>query len=282
MGRHWYDQPPIDLDHRKIYYMKIISKITGSILLVSIVITSASANTLFMGSPQVTGSDTCTENCVSKWTSSVELGFVSVSGNTETDTFNGRFSLGYEKQKWRHGGFLATQFSSTNDKRTNTKTDAEKLTAQIKSDYQYSKFAYAFGIIDYDETKDSGFDYQSSYAIGAGYRFIKSDAHRLDGEFGFGVRNSKAELTQLTNSELISRIAGFYKWQISKTSKIEQSISSEIGTDNTIIKYLGSLSANVLDSLALKVSYALKHQSEVPVGNERKETVTSFTVVYSF
>jgi putative salt-induced outer membrane protein len=266
--------------------MNLIKKTMASVLIGSLSISSTFADDLFIGTPVAEAtsdaSAECTANCPGEWTSSVEFGFVKVSGNTDTDSFNGRFSLGYEKDKWRHAGFFATQDSSTVDNIANTETDAKKITAQAKSDYRYTKSAYAFGIVDYDQTKDSGFDHQTSYVMGAGYQIIDSKTHKLAGELGFGIRDSQEELTGDKDSESISRIAGLYKWKISKTANFEQGISTEIGDENTITKSTSSLSANILEGLALKVSYSFKNQSKVPDGNVKKESVTSFTVVYSF
>ncbi|TQV84489.1 DUF481 domain-containing protein [Aliikangiella coralliicola] len=263
------------------YFKKI-----PTILALGLISSSAFADDFFLGKPA--SSEEVDENCEQteqgcegKWAGSVEFGYVAVSGDNESDSLNGRFTLGYEVGRWRHAGALATQSSSTEDS-NGVKTEARKFTAQAKSDYKFSKYAYAFGIADYDDTKDSGFDYQASLALGAGYRFIEDESHTLDGELGFGTRESKIEATSETNSEGIVRLAGLYKWKINKNAEFEQKLSSEIGDDNTVSKSYSGLSANIMESLALKVSYSVKHQSDVPVGNEKTESVTSFTVVYSF
>ncbi|MCW8997672.1 MAG: DUF481 domain-containing protein, partial [Kangiellaceae bacterium] len=117
-----------------------------------------------------------------------------------------------------------------------------------------------------------------------------SKRNRMAGAPGPRRRNRRAlrgyqgayEVLSVTNSETISRIAGLYKWQISKTANFEQKLSVELGEDNDVTKSESSLSAEIVENLALKVSYSAKHQSEVPIGNEDTETVSSFTVVYSF
>jgi len=268
--------------------MENLSRFTFSLVISFFLLSAfASADDFFLGKPaedEQAAAD-CSEDengCKSKWKSSVEFGYVAVSGNTDTTSVNGRFELGYEVEKWRHGGFIASQTTTTEDRLTGVQTDAEKYTAQVKSDYKYSDSAYAFGIADYDNTKDSGFDYQISYALGAGYRFIEQKAHQLDAEMGIGVRDSKTELTSESNSESIVRLAGLYKWQISKNSTFEQQLSTEVGDDNTISRTYTGVTANIIESLALKVSYTAKRQTEVPVGNEKLETITSFTVVYTF
>ncbi len=281
--------------------MKTLGKSLIALMVSGVFSTSAMADDFFLGKPAYADDGANAEceadgSCGSKWEASIEFGYVAVSGNKETDSLNGRFSVNYEIEKWRHGGYLATQSSSSFDRLTGDESDARKLTAQAKSDYKFSKKAYAFGILDYDDTQDSGFDYQASIAFGGGYSFIKSDNHLLDAELGFGKRESKTtfipdnpdtvgvneETPSETNSETISRLAGLYKWKISKTANFEQKLSVEIGEDNDVSKSETSLSAKIVDDLALKVSYAAKHQSEVPAGNENLETVSSFTVVYTF
>ncbi|TQV76897.1 DUF481 domain-containing protein [Aliikangiella marina] len=228
------------------------------------------------------------EGCKGKWEASVEFGYVAITGNQDSNSLNARFAVSYEVEKWRHEGNIAIVESSTEENISGTvvETKAERLTAQAKSDYKFSKKGYAFGILDYDDTKDSGFEYQASFAAGMGYSFIKDDEHSLDGELGFGSRTSKTEATDLlpsdSNSETITRIAGKYVWKISEHSQFEQKLSTEIGEDNTITKSYSGLSANVMENLALKLSYSIKDQTDVPVGNEETETTTAFTVVYTF
>jgi len=266
------------------------------LLIIALLLLTASpaqADDFFMYSPAETDSaqvdcEETEEGCKGKWQASVEFGYVAITGNQDSNSLNARFQLSYELQNWRHEGNIAIVESSTEENISGTvvETKAEKLTAQAKSDYKFSEKGYAFGILDYDETKDSGFDYQASFAAGMGYTFVKDDTHSLDGELGFGTRTSKTEATDVlpsdSNSETITRIAGKYTWKISEHSQFEQKLSTEIGEDNTITKSYSGLSANVMENLALKLSYSIKDQTDVPVGNEETETTTAFTVVYSF
>jgi len=272
--------------------MHLIAKLIFVLLLVIFSSTTV-ADDYFLSSPAESGGtdaecDDSTEDCFEKWAGGVEFGYVAVTGNQDTTSLNARFALAYELEKWRHAGFISVVTSSTEEEINNVlvKTDAEKLTAQAKSDYKFSKKGYAFGIYDYDETKDSGFEYQSSFAAGFGYRFIKNKKHTLDGELGLGSRTSKTEATptipSAANTETITRLAGKYLWKISKTSNFEQKLSTEIGDDNTITKSYSGLSANIFEDLALKVSYTIKDQSDVPPDTAKRETITAFTIVYSF
>jgi putative salt-induced outer membrane protein len=263
------------------------------LLLLFIFSLPVAADDFFLGEPSsssetLTACEASEEECPAVWESSVEFGYVAVTGNKDTDSLNGRFSLSYEKNKWHHQGFIAIVTSSSEETVNNVqvKTDAEKYTAQAKSDFKLSRKSYAFGILDYDDTKDSGFEYQSSIATGVGYTFIKDKEHSLETEVGVGSRTSKTEATALlsseSSSENITRVAARYKWKINTQSTFEQKLSTEIGDDNTITKSYSGLSANIVENLALKLSYSFKEQSDVPINNEKRETITAFTVVYSF
>lgn len=61
-----------------------------------------------------------------------------------------------------------------------------------------------------------------------------------------------------------------------------QSISTEIGSDSTISRSESALSSDIVGNLAMKLALNIKHQSEVPVGNEKTDTETSMTIVYKF
>ncbi|MDH5433203.1 MAG: DUF481 domain-containing protein [Gammaproteobacteria bacterium] len=222
------------------------------------------------------------DDCKGKWHSSIEMGYVSISGNTDSKTQNSQFAVSYEEEKWRHEGIFSKQKSFSHDKLTNIETTAQKRAALIKSNYKFGKNAYVFGLIDYDKTENSGFVYQSSMIVGSGYRFINSDEHILDAELGYGQRKSETEITFIENEEDISRFAMNYSWKMSKTSSFEQKFSSEAGSDNTITKSYSGVSAKIFDNLALKFSYSQKHQSDVPLGYEKTEKITSFTLVYLF
>lgn len=255
----------------------------------ALLVCTSSTQVLADSSEHTTDCNQSQQECVGKWTGSLEFGFVALTGNKETESLNAQLAIQYERAKWKHKGFVSTVTSSTEEPDGSgdaIETDASKIVAQLKSDYKYSDKFYAFGVLDYDDTKDSGFEYQTSIAFGIGYNFINDDRHKLDGEVGFGSRTSKTEATNSipsdSTTETITRIAGNYTYQINKNSTFEQSLSTEIGGDNTISKSFSSLSANVMENLALKFSYQLKHQSDVPPNNEKTESITSFTVVYSF
>lgn len=221
------------------------------------------------------------------WESSVEFGYVSTTGNTETTSINGGFSAIYEEEKWRHSlGLKAIFGSAENSNTSEVETNAEKYSIEGKTDYKYSKTGYAFLMVAHEDDRFSDDDYQSSLSMGRGFKFKPSETSDFDLEVGIGYRNTKKKATltleEETIGESIARIAGRYVWKISKNSRFEQKLSADIGENSTVTKSYTGLSANVAENLALKLSLTATHQSEVRVGAEDLDTLTAVTIVYNF
>ncbi|MBV1911165.1 MAG: DUF481 domain-containing protein [Kangiellaceae bacterium] len=221
------------------------------------------------------------------WKANVEFGYVATSGNTETTSINGGFSAVYEVEKWRHAIDIKSIFGSAEDSTTSdVKTNAEKYFIEGKTDYKYSETGYAFVLANYEDDRFSDNDYQASIAIGRGFGFKPSETSKLDLELGLGYRETKKKATLLlpeeSIGESIARLSAAYEWQITKSSKFEQKLSTDIGEDSTVTKSYSGLSANVAENLALKLSLTATHQSEVRGDAEDLDTVTAVTVVYNF
>jgi putative salt-induced outer membrane protein YdiY len=264
--------------------MNIAKQLKPVVLASSLLVSPlALANQFFLGSPATSDAEGTAVEEPAGWSASIEFGYVATTGNNETESTNGRLNLGHEGYDWRHAAFIAVQGNSieTTDSGVTTTTSTENYNAGLKSDYKINAKAYGFGLIEYDQIDNSGFDYQSSAVVGMGYSFIKDDVHTLDGEIGYGIRKSKITDGD-TDSENVVRVSGAYKRALSENSSFEQLIVSEIGDDNTITTSLTSLSANLVENLAMKFSYEFRKQSDAPEGFEDKDTTTSFTVVYTF
>ena len=78
------------------------------------------------------------------------------------------------------------------------------------------------------------------------------------------------------------RLAGSLSWNISKTSHFTQDLSAEIGEDTTVSKSVTALKTQIDGSLAMKISYTIKHTSEVPADIEKTDSETAVTLVYGF
>ncbi len=212
----------------------------------------------------------------SEWEASAELGFVSTSGNTETETLNGKIEATKDGKTWRHEG-EATALKSSDE----LGTTAEKYTLSAQSSYKLTEPNFLFGNISYENDKFSGYQYRVTETIGYGRRVISDESMKLDLEIGPGARQSKLDNGD-TESEGIVRGAAKFKWKISPTSKFSEVLTVEAGEDVTVTKSVTSLSSKINSALSMKITFTYKNTSEVPVGVEETDTETAVTLVYSF
>lgn len=210
------------------------------------------------------------------WNGEAELGIVSTSGNTETQSVNGKVVIKNEREKWRHK--VSLEALQTED---GANTTAEKYTLTGKTDYKIDDIRYVFAKIVYDDDRFSGYDYRVSEVVGYGHSVIKQENLNLNLEAGVGSRQDKFD-DGTSDSEGIVSLAGDLAWDVSETSKLTEELSSEIGSDVTISKSVTGLKTQVAGNLAMKLSYTVKYTSEVPAGIEKTDRETGVTLVYSF
>lgn len=217
----------------------------------------------------------------SPWTSSAELGLINTTGNTETQTTAIKGDVVYEVDKWRHSGHAEAYGSSTEDSVGNSVVSAERYELSGKSDYKINEYDYVFGLVKLQKDRFSGFEYEHIVSAGYGRKLLKQTDMELDVEVGPGVRFFKVD-NGISDEEALIRLAGKYWWAISDNAKFTQDLMFEIGEDLTTTTSITGLQANINSALAMKLTFAVKNKSEVPVGVEDTDTITSVTLVYNF
>ena len=210
------------------------------------------------------------------WTGEAELGLLYTSGNTESDTVNGKAKIGTEIEKWRHAAEVSALKSSDQ-----TGTTAQRYEAKGQSDYKFAEKEYFFGLLTYEDDRFSGYDYRATVAAGYGRRVYNNNDMTLDLEVGPGLRHYKITNGK-SDSEFLARGAAKYVWAITKTSKFTEDLTVESSSDATISKSVTALSSKINGDLAMKLSYTIKHTSDVPPGIEKTDTETAITLVYSY
>jgi putative salt-induced outer membrane protein len=204
------------------------------------------------------------------------LGYLSTTGNTETESINVNFEMGWNYDPWEHRFSGLAVRSSTSDV-----TTAEAYGLNWKSDYAINDASYWYGLVAWNKDEFSAYEQQIREAVGYGRFFIDTERHELSGEVGLGIR--QADLRDGTDQdEAILRLSGEYIWRISETSRFNQTLAIEDGSDNTYLEATSSLSADIMESLAIVVSYTIRSNSEVLPGTEETDTFTSVSIEYSF
>jgi putative salt-induced outer membrane protein len=217
----------------------------------------------------------------SPWTSSIELGFIRTTGNTETQTSVLKADVTYEVDRWRHNGRAEGFGQKSENDLGESVVSAERYEISGKSDYKLNERDYLFAIVKLQKDRFSGFEYEHIVSFGYGNKTIKKPTMELDLEIGPGERFFKVDDGE-SEKEAILRLAGKYWWAITENSKFTQELSSDIGESFTTNRSVTGIQANINKTLALKFTYTVRNKSEVPVGTEKTDTETAMTLVYSF
>jgi len=231
----------------------------------------------------------------SPWKSSAELGYVHVSGNTNTETVKAAFDISYEVEKWAHKAHAEalSSRSETTDTSvipaiTTEERTAAKWLASGQSDYKFKELDYFFALLSYEDDRFSGFDYQAKLGLGYGRRVIHTDNHILKLEIGPGYRSYRREqlpppaLDEERQGEAMLRLHANYLWKLSETSKFTEELTSESGKDQDEWKSVTGLTARINSTLAMKISHTVKYLDNVPDGSENYDRETAVTLVFTF
>ncbi len=205
-----------------------------------------------------------------------ELGIVSTTGNTDTQSLNGRFSISSEGARWRHEADLKGHYASDS-----SKTTAQRLVVGAKTEYKRSEVDYSFATLRYEDDRFSGYDYRVIATAGYGRRFFPSKATTLNVEGGPGYRYSR-EHEDGTERDVIMRGAAIFEWRLSGSATFTEEVSIEAGERGKVIESVASLNARINSNLALKTSYTVRHNTKVPQDTRKTDTVTAVTLVYTF
>ena len=216
------------------------------------------------------------ETPASQWDGAAELGFIMNRGNTDSDTLNAQLRVENTRRKWRHRAEAKVLRISEDDT-----TTAESYEVSGRSDYLLDDNDYLFGSLRYESDEFAGYDRRTTEVVGYGHQFLKREDMHLKGEFGVGGRQTEF-IDGSDDDESIARIGLDYKWQISKTSSFSEVIYVEHGSNNTYTESVTALTAKINNSLAMKVSYTVKNNSDPQPGFENTDTRTAITLVYDF
>jgi len=220
------------------------------------------------------------------WTGKGEAGLVIASGNTDTETANAKLALANEIGKWRHAFGGAALYQSDEGGKT-----ANRWELFGQSDWNFTVKNFLFTSARYEEDEFSGFEYQTTAALGAGRKFIDTDVTRFVGTVGAGykffeTRDSFDEDTGLliqegdSDSEVVFRGTLDFDHKFTPSTSLINKFIVESGADNTFFQNELALQVKMTDVLALAVGYSVRHNTDPPAEFEETDTLTTINLVY--
>lgn len=211
------------------------------------------------------------------WKGEAAAGLLTTSGNSESESFNGKVLLDWIQAPWKNS-FTATAINQGDeDGRT-----AERYAVGDKLDWNFSERDYLFAALDWEKDLFGGFRERTAETGGYGRHVLTGPVHVLDLELGAGARQTEEQDTGDKDDEAIVRAGGKYKWKISDHSAFAQSVKVEYGKSNTFTESITELKLSVVGNLFASLSFTLRNNSDVPEDSKKTDTFTAVNLGYGF
>lgn len=210
-----------------------------------------------------------------EWTPSAELGVVNTTGNTDTTSLNGRFRVAGGDERWTHDYSLSGLHAQNGGE-----TSADRYEFGAKAARNLGERSYLGGAGRYEHDDFAAYSEQATLALNYGWRAIASDDQDLLLEAGPGGRRAKLAAGGHEQSGLLRGFAD-YKLQFTDTASFFNTLLVEATPDNTFAQNDIGISVAINASLALKAALQARHNTDVPSGVERTDTLTSVNVVWA-
>ena len=211
----------------------------------------------------------------SSWKAEAELGYISTSGNTDTETLNAKTKIINERIKWKNTFTAESTRSSDGGNVT-----AQRSFASAKTDYKFADKSYVFGLLEYENNRFSGYDYQASLIAGYGQKLLNQDDLKWEAELGGGSKQSKQNNVSATTSGIVY-VGTELEWKISESSSFNEKLTIESG-DATTTKSVTAIKSKFNSKLASKITYTVKHVDKVPAGVKNTDNELAVTLVFNF
>ncbi len=226
------------------------------------------------------------EEIVKPWSTSAELGAIATSGNTKGTSVTGKIDSKQELEKWSNEYAFAAFYKE--DELTNANGDkvseksAERFFVSAKGGYKldtdHAKL-YVFG--SYTDDTFGAYTKYALVSVGYGDRLYQDDSKTLEAEIGPGYYTGHTS-DEFTENGTMIRAAATLNWKLSDTADFKQTLSVELGENNTRSGAESSVSARINGKMQMKAAFLVLNDSDVPVGKKKTDTQTSLTLVYSF
>ena len=220
-----------------------------------------------------------------------ELGFAAASGNSNTESFNGRLDLTYaDGGAWRHSASLfglhsRSEYARTNDDGSivrDTRTTANRYTVNANSAYLMDDRGTLNTALRHEEDDFGTYSRQHSLSLSYGNRVIENERAHLDLQVGPGYRRAYDTVDGRTESSFIGRGLIDMRYALSENTEIVNKLLVESGEYNTFAQNDLGVSVTMNSHLALKAGWQARHNSDVAEDIKKTDTLTTMNVVYRF
>lgn len=227
------------------------------------------------------------------WNGSGELGFAASRGNAKSENLNAKLNFSMEDDTWKDNFYLTALRAKGNSTGivivdgvptavTRYDYTANRYEAGASVGYKFDERSYLVGALRYENDDFSPFDYQAVASLGYGYMAIKNERTELSFEIGPGYKRFEPVLTNKVESDVVGRGLIGFRHRFNENTAFENTFLVEAGSDNTFYQNDAGLVVNMNKTLALKLGYQVRHNSDVAPGIKKTDQLMTTNLVYNF
>ena len=214
-----------------------------------------------------------------------EGGAILSRGNSDNESFNAKFNVEREWRRWKQAFGTSGVYAADSGGATGQRWDVRGQT-----DYKFLSHGFSFLSGRYEDDRFSGFEYQTAFSFGLGWRFFDNETTTLIAQAGGGyrrlrTRDSMADdgLTVVPGQrqeDLVGQGRVEFEHALNDRTRVRDQLLVESGAENTQVRNDISLQVRIINSLALAVGYSVRYNTHPPAGFETTDTLSTLNLVY--
>jgi len=222
---------------------------------------------------------------IAKSTARAEAGAIVSSGNSRSESFNAKFDVAREWESWKQAFGASAVYAADP-----TGTTGQRWDVSSQTDYKFHTKGFSFASARYEEDRFSGFEYQSSFGMGLGWRFYDDPRTKLIAQVGLGYRQlqtrislAQDEVTVIPGERqeaLVQQARLEFERGLNQSTRLLNEMRVEAGVENTSIRNDVSLQVKIMGSLALAVGYSVRYNTHPPEEFDTTDTLSTLNLVY--
>lgn len=227
------------------------------------------------------------------WDGMGELGFVSSSGNSRTDSVNAKLGFTYEDEEWKHqfgaAGYRqrgeVVVLADPDDPSSGVERmqlSANRYELSGSSARKLGERHRLYTALRYENDDFAAYEYQATLSVGWGHQLIENDRTKLYFEIGPGYRRSKDAVTDEIESGFIGRGLMNYEQALTANTTLLDTFLVEAGSDNTFLQNDLGVKVAMNEKLAVKAGLQHRHNTDVQPGIKKTDRLTTVNLVYDF
>lgn len=191
----------------------------------------------------------------------LDLGFVSASGNTSLRTLSVAEQFVYQPAPWK---FTQT-FSIVNGYTKGVET-ANTIRVGARGDYAFTEHLRAYGSALYERNRFAGIARRFEEQLGLSYGALVGPTHVLDLEAGAGL-NQQSTPSDVVNSYWLGRAALHYRFTFRPNTYLDEKLEllqSLESSGNRRVNSDAALVAPLATGIAMRIGWTLRFVNELP------------------